>query len=97
MAQVIGTLLITLLQLAGTFSSSDQIAKIIETLINILPTIIKECEDLVQPVKNIIAALSANPAADADQLAALQALDEQCDATFEKEATQYEQDNPDGA
>jgi hypothetical protein len=37
-------------------------------------------------VKNIIAALQANPATTESQLAALQALDQQADAAFEAAA-----------
>jgi hypothetical protein len=55
------TVILSLLgTLAPLFTSSDQIAKVIATLIQIIPVITKEAQDLVQPVKNIIAALQAN-------------------------------------
>lgn len=76
------TLLETLLPLV---TKSDQIAKIIATLIEIIPTVVKEAQDLVTPVKNIIAALSANPASTQEQLDALAALDAKVDADFEAE------------
>ena len=60
---------------------------IINGLVQILPTIVAGAEDLVQPVKNIIAALSANPATTDAQLATLQTLDAQVDAAFEAAAT----------
>jgi hypothetical protein len=68
-------------------SSSTQVAKFIEMLIQILPAVEHLAEDLVQPIKNIIASLSANPAADADQLKSLQVLDKQYDEAFEAAAT----------
>lgn len=60
---------------------------ILKGLIQVLPIVVQEAEDLVPAVKNIIAALSANPATTADQLATLQALDKQADGDFEAAAT----------
>ena len=62
-------------------------ASIINALTAMLPFIIQEVEALFGPVKNIIAALSANPATTAEQLATLQQLDAQVDAAFEAAAT----------
>lgn len=59
------------------------IASIISTLEQFLPFIVDEISSLYQPVKNVIAALSATPATDAAQLAALQTLDAQLDAAFD--------------
>jgi hypothetical protein len=59
---------------------------VITALTNMLPFIIQEVESLVTPVKNIIAALSANPATTAAQLAQLQALDAQVDTAFDAAA-----------
>jgi hypothetical protein len=59
---------------------------IISALTSMLPFIIQEVQALLPPVKNIIAALSANPATTADQLTQLQALDAQVDAAFEAAA-----------
>jgi hypothetical protein len=67
-------------------ANASIIAGVITALTNMLPFIIQEVEALVTPVKNIIAALSANPATDATQLAQLQALDQQVDAAFEAAA-----------
>ena len=74
-------------QMLPLITSSSQVAKFIETLISILPTIEQLAADLVQPIKNIINALSANPATDAAQIAALQQLDAQYDQAFEAAAT----------
>lgn len=81
-------------QLLPVLGGSDAtlIASIIDVLEKWVPLIITGVEDLYQPVKNIIAALSANPAATADQLATLQKLDAQVDAAFESIATQVDPD-----
>jgi hypothetical protein len=76
-------------QLMPAILSSSNVAladSIISALTSMLPFIIQEAQALVGPVKNIIAALSANPATTADQLAQLQALDAQVDAAFEAAA-----------
>jgi hypothetical protein len=64
------------------------ITSVISTLTSFLPFIISEISSLYQPVKNIIAALSATPATDAAQLGQLQVLDAQVDAAFEAAAAQ---------
>jgi hypothetical protein len=74
-------------QMLPLINSAPQIAKFITMLIQILPAVEQLAEALVQPIKNIIAALSANPAADAVQLKALVDLDAQYDAAFEAAAT----------
>ena len=98
MLSAIVTAVIALMtQMLPMINSSSQVASFISMLINILPTVEQLASDLVQPIKNIIGALSANPAADADQLKALQQLDAQYDQAFEAAATAAEaQDNPAG-
>ena len=73
-------------QMLPMINSSTQVAKFIEMLIQILPTVEQLAADLVQPIKNIINALSANPATDAAQLKSLQDLDIQYDEAFEAAA-----------
>jgi hypothetical protein len=75
-------------------AEASTITSIINALTQMLPFIIQEVEALYQPVKNIIAALSANPATTADQLATLQQLDAQVDTAFEAIATQVDPDAP---
>lgn len=84
------SLLGQLLPLVGT--NSTLISQIIETLVAILPTVVKEVQDLIPPIKNIIAALSADPATSAAQIATLQVLDAQCDAAFEAAAVDPDAD-----
>lgn len=84
------SLLGQLVPLIGT--NSTLIASIIETLIAIIPAIVTEVETLIPPIKNIIAALSADPATSADQLKTLSELDAQADAAFEAAAIDPEAD-----
>jgi hypothetical protein len=73
-------------------TNATLVTNIIVVLTNMLPYIIQEVEALYTPVKNIIAALSANPATTAEQLASLQALDAQMDSAFEAIAAQTDAD-----
>lgn len=79
-------LLAQLLPLITSASNATLIGGIINTLVNIVPFIVQEVETLAPAIKNIIAALSANPATTAEQLATLQTLDQQVDAAFESAA-----------
>jgi len=67
-------------------SNAVLIDSIISTLSGFLPFIVQEISVLYGPIKNIIAALSANPATTADQLATLQAMDKAVDDAFEAAA-----------
>jgi hypothetical protein len=82
-----------ILPLLGS-SQATLIASIIDALTKWLPLIIQEVSALYTPVKNIIEALSANPATTADQLATLQQLDAQVDTAFEAIAAQVDPDAP---
>lgn len=66
--------------------NSSIVETIINAIIQVLPVIISEANDLIPYVRNIIAALSSNPATTADQLATLQSLDKQADDAFEAAA-----------
>lgn len=89
---VVSAVVALLTQLLPMITTSDQVAKIITTLIAILPTVEQLAADLYQPIKNIIALLqaNANSAATADQLKQLQDLDAQYDQAFEAAATAAE-------
>lgn len=75
-----------LIPLITSAANATLIDSIINTLEGFLPFIIQEIAVLATPVKNIIAALSANPATTAAQLTALQALDTQVDVAFDAAA-----------
>ena len=81
-------ILALLIQIAGATSEASTIGSIVSTLVQLVPTLVKEYNDLVGPVKNIIAALSLNPVTTADQLATLQDLDIKVDADFEAAVAQ---------
>ena len=83
---MLSTILTILVQIAGATGEASTITSIINALVGLIPTLVQEYEDLVPIVKNIIAALSANPATTADQLATLQQLDAKVDADFEAAA-----------
>ena len=76
----------SLLPLITSSANATMINSIIATLVGIIPYIVQEVETIAPAIKNIIAALSANPATTADQLTQLQALDAQVDAAFEAAA-----------
>ena len=89
MSAAIAAILNLIEQLLPAILSSTNVTlvdSIINALVGMLPFIIQEVQALATPVKNIIAALSANPATTAEQLAALQALDVQVDQAFEAAA-----------
>ena len=86
MEAVIALIEALLPQLGVTGANAALIGKVVATLVALIPTIVQEAKDLLPAVKNIIAALSANPATTADQLAALDALNAQVDAAFEAAA-----------
>lgn len=95
MPAVLTGLLALLTSIAGSTAEVSTIGNIIETLVGLIPTLVQTFKDAVPAVKGIIAALSANPAATADQLVTLKALDEVCDQAFEAAATAADaQDNP---
>lgn len=75
-----------LLPLLGVGGNAVLIDGIITAIEQFLPFIVQEISSLYEPVKNILAALSATPAANAAQLEKLQVLDKATDAAFEAAA-----------
>ncbi len=87
------TLIEQILPLIGTDANSvSAIGNIVTQLEKWLPIIVQEVGVLYQPVKNIIAALSANPATLADQQATLAQIDAQVDTAFEAAAKDVDPD-----
>lgn len=78
--------------LTGGSTTATLIINIINTLIKFMPLIKDEIGTVYQSVKNIIAALSANPAATADQIATLQTLDKQVDDAWDAIESQLDPD-----
>lgn len=81
------TLLVGLLgkSIPAVAANSGLISEVVQTLVALMPTLVKEYRDLLPEVKNIIAALRSGPLTD-DQQAALAALEQQADAAFEAAA-----------
>lgn len=70
-----------LVPLAG--GSTSTVGMIINTLTEVVPLAIKEYQDVAPYVKNIIATLKDDPAATAEQLNQLDALNKQVDDAFD--------------
>lgn len=66
--------------------TSDAITKVINLLVQVIPLIEKEYEDVVPYIQNIIAVLKNDPATTAAQLAQLSELDATADQAFEAAA-----------
>lgn len=96
------TALLTVVQvvlptLTATSGSAPAIIAIVAALQKWIPLIVAmfpQATALFQSIKGIIAALSANPATPAEQLATLQQLDAQVDTAFEAIAVQEDPDAP---
>jgi hypothetical protein len=86
-------LITNLIPLLTSSANATLIDSIISTLTQFIPFIVDEISSLYQPVKNIIAALSATPATTTAQLATLQALDTQLDAAFDAAAASTDAGN----
>jgi hypothetical protein len=80
---------------APLFQNNAQITQVIATLETWVPIVEQGATDLVQPIKNVIAALQNNGNVTADQIAALQALDAKVDAAFDAADAAWQAANPD--
>lgn len=70
---------------------------VISILEKLMPLIVDEVSAVYTSAKNIIAALSANPATTAEQAATLAQFDAQVDAAFEAAAADVDPDAPSAA
>ena len=93
MSAAIVAFLAVIAQIAPALGTSAAIQNIINTLIQIIPTLIGAVENLVPLVKNIIGALQSNAAITPDQWTQLDQLNASADKDFEDIASQF---NPDG-
>ena len=85
MSAAIIALLSVIGQIAGS-AGATTVTSIIGMLSQIIPVLIKEYQDVVPFIKNIIAALKDNGSVTADQVAQLEALDAKVDQEFEAAA-----------
>ena len=69
-------------------ATTGQVSNIIVLLEKIIPTVVQEATDLVQPIQNIIASLSSNSSVTADQIAQLKAQSDALDAALDAIAAQ---------
>lgn len=74
--------------LAPLITKSEAVSQVIDLITQLLPVVIQEGMDLLQPIKNIIAAVTGS-ATTPEQLKALADLDAQVDAAFEAAAAAY--------
>lgn len=74
-------------------TDSTKVGGIIDALTKIIPLLIKEVDDLVPMVKNIITALKGNPATTVEQIDQLKTLDQQTDDAFEAALAKAEADD----
>lgn len=86
MSAAISLLLTVLAQIAPSLSSSGTITSVIKTLVELLPVLVKEVQDVAPLVQNIINALRDNNVITPEQLAALDELEAKADAEFEAAA-----------
>lgn len=86
MSAILTTILALIEQLVPASTSAALIEKIIAVLIQLIPVIVKEYQDLLPIVQGIITALKSNPSTTAQQLATLQEMEVQYDADFEAAA-----------
>ena len=80
--------------LTGGSTTVTLIENIISALIKFMPMIVNEVGTVYQSVKNIIGALSSNPAATADQMTTLTTLDKQVDDAWNAIESQIDPDAP---
>lgn len=92
MSSAILLLLQVLAQIIPNLTNSATIANIITALINLLPTLVKEVQDVAPLIQNIIDALRNNNTITPEQLAALDELEAKADAEFEAAAAQPDSD-----
>lgn len=88
MSGAIVALLAIIAQIAPSIGVPEVIVSIITTLENIVPFVVKEVQDAVPIIKNIIDALRNNDTVTEDQWTQLDVLEERLDAEFEAAVAQ---------
>jgi len=86
MSNAVLLLLQVVAQIIPALSNSATLTSIINALVALLPTLIKEFQDVAPLVQNIIDALRGNSVITPEQLAALDELETKYDAEFEAAA-----------
>ena len=86
MSTIIVAIVSLLASIAPLVTNNGSIAKIIQTLTDLIPLIVKEISDIVPMVKNIIAALKGNPEVTQEQIDSLDQMSAKLDAEFDAAA-----------
>lgn len=86
MSEILTLLLTVLAQIIPSLNVPSSISAIVSTLVSLIPVLIKEYQDMVPIVRNIIAALKENSTITAEQLQQLDELEAKIDAEFEAAA-----------
>lgn len=86
MSALLTTILALIEQLVPGGTSVAVVEKIIAVLIQLIPVVVQEYQDLLPIVQNIITALKSDPSTTARQLAALEEMEVTYDAEFEAAA-----------
>lgn len=73
-----------LLQLAPMLPNSGAIGKVIKTITDVTPVLLKTYDDAAPSITGIVNALKANPASTEEQFAALDAISLKVDADFDE-------------
>jgi len=88
------TILNMILAFIPQITNSKNINAIVAWLVQIEPTLVEFYSEIGPVITNIVAALAANPATTADQLAALKILDAKVDAAFDDAVSAYLANHP---
>lgn len=84
------SLIQSLLPALGSAGGASLVERIVATLLQLIPVLIKEYADLLPIVKNIITALKGDESTTAAQFEVLEQLDAQVDEAFEAAAAKAE-------
>lgn len=92
---LITTILTMLLAVLPKITDSKIVASIIETLINLVPIVVKEAQEVLPMVKNIIELLRSKELTQ-EQLDQLDVVSAHVDAAWDQALVDFEKENPDG-
>jgi uncharacterized protein YjgD (DUF1641 family) len=91
---LLSTILQTILNIIPQFTNNKEINAVISMLTQIVPVIIKEAQDLLPMVQNVIAALSSKDEITPAQMDVLKALDAQTDQGYDAIWAAYAANHP---
>lgn len=95
MSTAITTILTLLLALLPRISDNSAVTSVINMLTSLVPILIKEAQDVLPLVRNIIDLLRTKDLT-LEQLDELDAVSAQVDAAFDAALEEFDKENPDG-